>query len=52
VDEELDIVREALLSYRRWYSTWLEMRLTTDAEKQLATLKIALIDRELSKLPR
>jgi hypothetical protein len=43
----LDVTREALTFYRKMWSTWLELILTTDAERELARTKIALIDKEL-----
>ena len=45
---ELDITREALLHYREKWQLWLTLIHTTDAERQLAQLKVALIDRELA----
>lgn len=44
----MDVVREALLEYRQKWVGWLSLMHTTSAEKQLARLKIELIDRELS----
>jgi hypothetical protein len=43
----LDIVREALLAYRQQWAAWLRLKLTTEAERELAQTKIALIDKEL-----
>jgi len=48
VTTTIDIAREALLNYRRQWQAWLELEHTTDAERQLAELKIALIDQELA----
>lgn len=44
---ELGVVKEALVHYRSMWAMWLELRMTTEAERELARVKIALIDREL-----
>ncbi|ACF05148.1 gp51 [Mycobacterium phage Predator] len=44
----MDVVKEALLHYRSMWAMWLELKHTTDAERELARLKIALIDAELN----
>lgn len=44
---ELSVVKEALVHYRSMWAMWLELRMTTEAERELARMKIALIDREL-----
>ena len=44
----MDVVKEALLHYRSMWSMWLELKHTTEAERELARTKIELIDRELS----
>jgi len=46
----MNIVREALLSYRVQWEMWLKLSQTTDAERELARIKIQLIDQELEKL--
>lgn len=46
----MTIVREALFAYREKWASWLRLRHTTEAEKELAKLKIALIDQELQKM--
>lgn len=48
---ELDIVREALLHLRGTYRMWLSLKHTSEMERRLAAVKIALIDRELEELP-
>ena len=45
--EPLDITGEALKFYRTHLENWLKLKLATDAERELARTKIALIDREL-----
>ena len=44
---ELGVVKEALVHYRSMWAMWLELRMTTETERELARVKIALIDREL-----
>jgi hypothetical protein len=44
----MDVTREALLHYREMWRSWLRLMHTTEAERELATLKIALIDKELA----
>jgi hypothetical protein len=44
----IDTVGEALAAYRAQWEPWLWLRLVTDAERELARLKIALIDAELA----
>ncbi len=44
----MNIIEEALLALRSHYVWWLSMLLTTDAEKELAKLKIAMIDEALT----
>jgi len=44
-----EIVREALLAYRDRWTSWLNLWHTTEAERELAKVKIALIDQELEK---
>ena len=44
---ELSVVKEALAHYRSMWAMWLELSMTTEAERELARMKIALIDREL-----
>lgn len=43
----MDVIREALLHYRAKWELWPELIHTTDAERELAKIKIALIDKEL-----
>jgi hypothetical protein len=45
----MDVIKEALLAYRAQWEPWLWLILVTDAERELARLKIALIDRELAE---
>lgn len=45
----IDVVREALTAYRRQWEWWLGAMHTTDAERELAHMKIALIDAELAR---
>lgn len=45
--DELNVVKEALVHYRSMWAWWLELKMTTEAERELARMKIALIDREL-----
>lgn len=47
----MDVVKEALLHYRSMWAMWLELKHTTEAERELARLKIAMIDAELSPEP-
>jgi hypothetical protein len=46
---ELNVTREALTVYRRQWEWWLQAMHTTDAERELARMKIALIDAELAR---
>jgi hypothetical protein len=48
-ESEIDVVREALLHYRGVWMWWLSARGTTDTERQLANMKLALIDKELAR---
>lgn len=45
-----EITREALLHLRGVYEIWLRLKLTTDTEKELAELKIKLIDNALKDM--
>ncbi|AHG24443.1 hypothetical protein PBI_OAKER_52 [Mycobacterium phage Oaker] len=45
----MDVIKEALLHYRSMWSMWLELKHTTEAERELARVKIALIDAELTR---
>lgn len=47
-----NIVREAMLSYRRQWEVWFELIHTTDAERELARVKIELIDTVLDAARR
>ena len=49
MSDELDIVTEALGHLRGHYTMWLELKLTTPAERRLAAMKIALIDEQMDK---
>ena len=44
---DLDIVREALLNYRHQWVWWLSAEHSSDAERELARMKLAVIDRAL-----
>lgn len=44
----LDITGEALAAYRQRWAAWLNLSQTTDAERELAATKIALIDTQLA----
>lgn len=44
---DMNVTREALLHYRDKWTLWLSLLHTTDSERELARLKIALIDKEL-----
>lgn len=48
--DELNVVKEALVHYRSMWAWWLELKMTTEAERELARTKIALIDRELADM--
>ena len=45
-----EITREALLHLRGVYEIWLRLKLTTPNERELAELKIKLIDNALEQL--
>jgi ribosomal 30S subunit maturation factor RimM len=45
-----DMVVEALLSHRQTYRGWLKLHQTTDEERELAKLKITVINQALSEL--
>jgi hypothetical protein len=44
----LDVTREALLAYRQRWEWWLTLVHTTETERALAEVKIALIDSALN----
>ena len=46
----LETIRESLLHVRTQYGYWLDLRLTTEAEKELARTKIRMIDDALSQV--
>ena len=48
-DSLLDITSLALLSLRWRYESWLSLLHTTDAERELANIKIAMINEALTE---
>lgn len=48
MNDPLNIIEEALQHYRRQWEWWLSLLHTTDAERELARVKIALIDAEIA----
>ena len=46
---DLDIVGEALQHLRDKYVVWIRLRRSTEAEVELAKIKISLIDKEMAE---
>lgn len=46
---DLDIVGEALAHLRDKYVVWIRLRRSTEAEVELAKIKISLIDKEMAE---
>jgi hypothetical protein len=44
MDPVKTVVREALLAQRKMYEVWVTLLHTSDAERELAAMKIGLID--------